>query len=120
MMVYFIHDATGKPISTYASYIDQRGNDIVLPGSTIQSSVLRKWISPTTSITYPSGWRLNVNDTHLRMTLTIMPQLKNQELVTYNSTGNTYWEGAVTIQGRNGNASVGGKGYAELTGYTKK
>jgi predicted secreted hydrolase len=119
MLVYFIRDATGKIISTYAGYIDQRGNETVLPGSAIQGGVLGSWTSPTTGITYPSGWRLAVNDARLHMTLTITPQLKNQELVTYNSTGNTYWEGAVTIQGRNGNASIGGKGYVELTGYTK-
>jgi predicted secreted hydrolase len=50
----------------------------------------------------------------------IQPLLKDQELVVTGSTGNTYWEGAVSIQGRTNNQLVSGQGYVELTGYTKK
>src|SRR5205814_125956 len=44
-------------------------------------------------------------------------QLNNEELVEYQSTGNSYWEGAVYIQGQSGGAIVKGEGYVELTGY---
>ncbi len=119
MMFYFMRDASGKAISTYVSYIDQSGKDFLLPASAIQSSVLERWTSPVTGITYPSGWRLVINDPHIRATLTIMPQLKNQELITTSSTGNIYWEGTVTIQAHGAGADIVGKGYVELTGYNK-
>jgi predicted secreted hydrolase len=119
MMVYFIRDASGKTLSTYIGYIDPSGKDFLLPASSIKQTVLERWTSPATGITYPSGWTLDINDPHLRTTLTITPQLKNQELVAYQSTGNTYWEGSVDIQARGPGATVFGKGYVELTGYTK-
>ncbi|TMD99621.1 MAG: lipocalin family protein, partial [Chloroflexi bacterium] len=43
---------------------------------------------------------------------------KDQELVVYQSTGNSYWEGAVSIQGQSAGQVVQGEGYVELTGYT--
>jgi predicted secreted hydrolase len=46
-----------------------------------------------------------------------LPELKDQELVAYQSTGNSYWEGAVTIQGQSAGTAVNGEGYVELTGY---
>ena len=108
-MLYFIRDASGKTISTYIGYIDPSGKDFLLPASALQASVLGKWTSPTTGITYPSGWKLVINDPHLRTTLTIMPQLKDQELVVTGSTGNTYWEGAVTIEARGAAGNVAGQ-----------
>ena len=51
--------------------------------------------------------------------LTLKPLLKNQELVVTESTGNTYWEGAVAIEGQSNGQSVNGQGYVELTGYTE-
>lgn len=36
---------------------------------------------------------------------------------TAQSTGVTYWEGSVSIDGRVKGAKVGGNGYVELTGY---
>jgi predicted secreted hydrolase len=119
MMIYFIRDASGKTISTYASYIDQQGHDSLIAPSALQMTVLNKWTSPTTGITYPSGWRFAINDPQLHMTLILMPQLKGQELVTHESTGNTYWEGAVDIQGQHNGKPIDGAGYVELTGYEK-
>lgn len=117
LMIYFIRNASGKTISTYAGHIDQQGHDRVISPSALQMTVLDRWKSPVTGITYPSGWRLAISDPQLPMTLTITPQLKDQELVTHESTGNTYWEGAVDIQGQHNGKSTSGAGYVELTGY---
>jgi predicted secreted hydrolase len=120
MMVYFIRDATGAVLSTYIGYIDATGKDTVIPANALHSTVLDKWTSSTTGITYPSGWRLDVNDPHLKATLTVKPVLKNQELIVSNTTGNIYWEGAVSIDGQLNSQPISGQGYVELTGYTKK
>jgi predicted secreted hydrolase len=119
MMLYFIRDTSGNILSTYVGYIDANDQDHLIPERSLHLSVLAHWTSPLTGVRYPSGWRLAVNDPQLQTTLTIVPQLKDQELVVTSSTGNTYWEGAVNITGQQGGKSVSGDGYVELTGYTK-
>ncbi len=81
--------------------------------------VLDHWKSPVTGVNYPSGWRLEVNEQQFQASLTLMPELKDQELVVYQSMGNSYWEGAVSIQGQSAGHVVQGEGYVELTGYTQ-
>jgi predicted secreted hydrolase len=80
--------------------------------------VLDRWKSPVTGVNYPSGWHLKVNKQQFQASLTLTPELKDQELVVYQSTGNSYWEGAVSIQGQSAGQVVQGEGYVELTGYT--
>lgn len=117
MMLYLIRDATGKNISTYIGYIGPTADDHLLPASALKVSALDHWTSPASGATYPSGWRIDINDPQLTTTLTLIPELKNQELLTYQSTGNSYWEGAVSIQGQSAGQTVQGEGYVELTGY---
>lgn len=119
IMLYFIRDAIGKTISTYVGYTDAAGKASMIPEQSLHSTVLDHWTSPTTGITYPSGWRLEINDPQVRASLTINPLLKNQELVVTNTTGNVYWEGAVKITGQSNGQPITGEGYVELTGYTK-
>ena len=119
MMIYYIRDAQGKVLTTYVSYIDANDVDHLIPASAITSKVVNHWTSPTTGIIYPSGWQLGIKDSKLQATLTLIPQLKDQELVATQSTGNTYWEGAVNITGQVSGKSIGGQGYVELTGYAK-
>ncbi|HEU5231165.1 MAG TPA: lipocalin family protein [Ktedonobacteraceae bacterium] len=119
MMLYFVRDVTGKIVSTYSEYIDASGKNSFIAENALQITTQSQWTSPSTGITYPSGWRLELHDARLPTTLLITPQLKNQELITYNSTGNVYWEGAVSIEGQGNSGPVKGEGYVELTGYTK-
>ncbi|HZU67341.1 MAG TPA: lipocalin family protein [Ktedonobacteraceae bacterium] len=117
MKLYVIRDAQGNILSTYASFIDASARDHLLPASALKISVLNHWKSPVTGANYPSGWRLQIDDPQLQATLTLTPELKDQELVVYQSTGNSYWEGAVSIQGQSAGVPVSGEGYVELTGY---
>ena len=120
MMLYFIRNAAGQTISTYASYINSAANDHLLPASALHVTVLDHWKSPITGAVYPSGWQLEIHDPQLQASLTLIPELKNQELVVYQSTGNSYWEGAVSIQGQSNGRAVRGEGYVELTGYAQR
>lgn len=117
MMIYVIRDANGKPLSTYVGYIDAQGHDTLLPASALHVTVLGHWLSPATGANYPSRWRIEINSPQIRSTLTLTPELKDQELIVYQSTGNTYWEGAVRISGQSVGHAVQGEGYVELTGY---
>jgi predicted secreted hydrolase len=119
IMLYFIRGASGKVISAYADYIGADAKSIVFSANTLHTTVLSQWTSPATGIIYPSGWRLQIDDPHLKTTLTIKPLLKNQELNTQNSTGNIYWEGAVSIDGSGNGRPLTGQGYVELTGYKR-
>jgi predicted secreted hydrolase len=117
MMLYVIRDSSGKTLSTYVSYIDAQAKDHLLPGNALKVTILDHWRSPITSANYPSGWRLQINDPQLQASLTLIPELKDQELVVTQSTGNSYWEGAVSITGSSQGSTVQGEGYVELTGY---
>ncbi len=58
---------------------------------------------------------VEVNNLHFQAVLLLTPELKDQELVVFQSTGNSYWEGAVSIQGQSSGREVHGEGYVELT-----
>jgi predicted secreted hydrolase len=119
MMLYFVRDASGAVLSTYIDYVDSSGNDHIIVPTALKATSLATWTSPATGITYPSGWRVGINAPLLHTTLSIIPQLRNQELDARQSTGNVYWEGAVTIQGQSNDNAIAGEGYVELTGYHK-
>ncbi len=120
MMLYVIRDAQGRMLSTYVSFIDSNAVDHLLPANALKISILNHWRSPVTGANYPSGWGLQIDDPQLRASLTLLPELKDQELVAYQSTGNSYWEGAVSIHGQSAGIAVNGEGYVELTGYAHR
>jgi predicted secreted hydrolase len=119
IMLYFVHDVSGQVTTTYGDYVDAAGKDTTIAPSAIHSTVLSTWRSPTTGIIYPSDWRVNIQDPHVQSTLMVTPLVKDQELDARTSTGNIYWEGAVSIQGQFKGQIADGQGYVELTGYTK-
>ncbi len=91
------------------SIIDAAGN--VTPISTAMIEAVSSWRSPATGVTYPSGWRIVLPQSDVRLTLT--PLLKNQEI----DLMFRYWEGAVAVAGSVSGRRLDGYGYAELTGY---
>jgi predicted secreted hydrolase len=62
-------------------------------------------------------WRVTIAS--LALDLTVEASLDDQEMRTPRSTGVTYWEGSVQTIGTNGDLSVTGVGYVELTGYAE-
>lgn len=112
-MIYFLRDGNGKIIQTVATQVNAQGQAMQLPGATIQEQATDHWTSPATHVTYPSGWTITLPAGPLMIT----PLLRDQELVTTQSTSNTYWEGACAIAGTLAGQPVTGQGYTELTGY---
>jgi predicted secreted hydrolase len=115
IMMYFLRDSSGKTVATYATYVAPDGSAASLPPGDFTSQALDTWTSPVTQAGYPSGWQVTI--TSLKLALTLTPELRDQELVTTQSTGVVYWEGAVDIQGQHNGAPLSGQGYVELTGY---
>ncbi len=70
-----------------------------------------QWTSPDSGIVYPSGWR--VTFPRYDIELTIEPLIDDQEM----DVAFTYYEGATVVRGTMDGATVGGRGYVELTGY---
>ncbi len=83
----------------------------------LEISVTRHWKSPVSHARYPNQWTLAIPDEGI--TLELSPLMAHQELVTTQSTGVTYWEGAVDAVGVWKGQNVHGQGYVELTGYAE-
>ncbi|MBV8084729.1 MAG: carotenoid 1,2-hydratase [Chloroflexi bacterium] len=108
LMLFFLRDATGHPAGTYGTLVDQSGHESQLPPGAVSDTPLGTWTSPTTGITYASGWTV----TAANQSFTLTPTVRDQELNPVHSTGFPYWEGAVNITG-----ARTGQGYVELVGY---
>ncbi|HEX6542152.1 MAG TPA: lipocalin family protein [Ktedonobacterales bacterium] len=114
-MLYVIRDSQKRPLSTVGTYVAPDGTAHEIPAADVRFEVLGHWTSPHTGGVYPSSWRVTISNPAVSLTLT--PALRDQELVTAQSTGVAYWEGAVRITGKANGAAVTGQGYVELTGY---
>lgn len=112
-MVYVIRDAQGQIISSVGTRVGADGTASIIPAGQISQRVVDHWHSAATGVTYPSGWELTLPDG----TFTVTPLVRDQELITTNTTGNTYWEGACSVTGTISGQPVNGQGYTELTGY---
>jgi predicted secreted hydrolase len=114
-MLYIIRDGQKTRVAAVGTYVASNGPFSQIGADDIDIHALSTWTSPHTGAVYPSGWTVDIGSQHL--SLTLAPELLDQELVTTASTGNAYWEGAVRIQGSLGSAEITGVGYVELTGY---
>jgi len=119
LMLYFLRrtDGSAEPESS-GTIVDRSGRVRHLTVSQVRIDVLDHWRSQKTGGLYPIRWRVRVPSEGLDVTLS--PLLADQELSTPESTGVTYWEGAVDGQGTSGNGKVTCQGYAEMTGYAGK
>lgn len=87
------------------------GRQFVIHQDDFALTATGRWTSPTSGITYPSGWQ--VTFPAYDIALTIDPLIQDQEMdVTF-----VYYEGATRIEGRMAGEPVTGQGYVELTGY---
>jgi len=130
IMIYNLRDAKGNILQTFGEYVPgcngtcsptkptrtqelDRGQFTITPVGT--------WVSPTTGITYPSGWHIQIRASGdvPAMDLTYTPVIPNAELDTRQTTSVVYWEGDTHITGTKGGAPITGSGYVELTGYDK-
>jgi predicted secreted hydrolase len=118
LMLYQIRKRDGTAdVSSSGSFVTSDGTVIHIRKDQLRVEGLAKWKSPRSGAVYPMGWRVAVPS--LLISLEVKPVMENQELITTGSTGVTYWEGAVDVQGSSGNVAVKGAGYVEMTGYDR-
>jgi predicted secreted hydrolase len=104
-------DGSVDPYSS-GTYIDPNGHATHLSRGQFELRPLEFWTSPKTRARYPIRWRITIPS--LKLMLECAAALRDQELISEDAAGPTYWEGAVSFSG-----TVAGVGYLELTGYTK-
>jgi len=116
LMLFMIREENGgvSPASG-GTYIDAQGKMTRLTMKQVRIKVVKKWQSPTTKAFYPAQWQIDIPE--LKLGVNAWANLDDQELITTESTGVTYWEGSVSFRGENRSRPLGGHGYVELTGY---
>ncbi|MDY6790751.1 MAG: lipocalin-like domain-containing protein [Thermodesulfobacteriota bacterium] len=119
LMVFLLRQAekSHHPASS-GSYIYADGTKKHLTHKDFNIKVLDTWKSPQSGAGYPSKWQLSISD--MDMEITLASNIKNQEMMTSESTDVIYWEGSVAINGHKGPQGISGFGYVELTGYNQK
>ncbi len=118
LMVYLLRQKDGSfGIASSGTFVDPSGKSRHLTRDEFKVEVLDTWKSLKSGAIYPARWRLRVLP--LSLEVIISPNLADQEMHTTESTGVTYWEGSVSIEGTVQNLPVKGEGYVELTGYAK-
>jgi predicted secreted hydrolase len=115
LMLSFVRAKDGSFPLVYGTWIGANGVVQHIEGAEINLTALGSWTSPRTGATWPSGWRVQIGQIDLDVTVT--PELADQELNTVESTGVIYWEGANAVAGTLGGRPITGRSYVELTGY---
>ena len=116
VMVYVLRQQDGA-VDAHSSGTLVRPNGQVVPltAEDIELVPGREWVSPTSRARYPVEWVVGIPGESLR--LEVRAAVDAQELHTEQSTGVTYWEGAVIATGTWDGEPVAGRGYLEMTGY---
>jgi len=116
IMVFLLNTETGglHPASS-GTYIHTNGMARAIALDEIKVQVLDTWKSKQSRARYPARWRMQIAP--LALDVRITASLPDQEMRTVGSTGVTYWEGSVSIEGSRSKHPIKGQGYVELTGY---
>ncbi len=119
LMLYRIRtkDGSATPFSS-GVFVPSSGPPVRLAWSDVRFRATGTWRSPRSGAVYPAGWDVSVP--RLRLETHIEPLVPDQELITGESTGVTYWEGDCRVGGTREGKPVAGRAYAELTGYARR
>jgi predicted secreted hydrolase len=115
LMLTFTRAPDGSPALAFGTHVEPDGSARDLEASAFAVVPTGSWTSPHTGATYPSGWQVSVPECGLE--LAFQPTVLDQELLTNETTGITYWEGQIEARGTRRGEPVTGLGYVELVGY---
>ena len=111
IMLYLLRNREGS-LDRYSSgtFVNVDGTYRSLPFNEFSVRVLDRYTSLKTGAQYPLQWEIRIPSE--KVALTISPLIEDQEVISYNNTGNYYWEGTCRVEG-----SSKGRAYVEMTGY---
>jgi predicted secreted hydrolase len=118
VMIYQLRGATDVTSLGVATYVRADGSAVDLTAAGVVVDVDADWVSPHSGATYPNSWTVQLPGEEL--ILKLAPTMSDQELDTRETTGLTYWEGEVAVTGTRAGSPIAGRGYVELTGYTRQ
>ena len=110
LVAFRIRDSAGRSLWTHAGRRRGDGGKVPIAADATTLVPIRRWLSPRTGAQYPVVMHVVAGD----LSFDLVPLQDDQELDARSSTGNVYWEGAVTAV--SGGKTLG-RGYMELTGY---
>jgi predicted secreted hydrolase len=119
IMLFRIRRKDGS-IDSFSSgtYVDMQGKAMHLGANDFTLQPLAEtWMSPATHADYPIAWKIAIPK--LELEVEAHTSLPGQELIGKTNIAPSYWEGAITLEGRRGKTPVGGVGYLEMTGYDR-
>jgi predicted secreted hydrolase len=117
LMLFQLRRADGsRDEHSSGTFVDEAGRGLPVRAGDFGLEAGQPWRSPASGASYPVSWRITIPGRELD--LRIRAAVEGQELRTERSTGVTYWEGAVDVEGTRGGAPVRGRGYLEMTGYS--
>ena len=116
LMVFLLRTETGGlHAASSGTFIDVDATTRPIARAEINVEVLDTWKSKQSAARYPARWRMQIAPFQIDVELS--SNLPDQEMRTLDSTGVTYWEGSVSVEGTKDKLPVKGDGYVELTGY---
>ena len=117
LMLFQLRRRDGRASYSGGTYIPAHG-----PPGVLEADQLRLrprpgalWRSPGSGAQYPLEWQLQVPE--LDLDLEVRATVSDQELVTRETTGVTYWEGPTRAVGQKQGRRAVARGYLEMTGY---
>jgi predicted secreted hydrolase len=104
------NDGSVDPVST-GKLIERDGQTRDINLADMKLEAIETWRSPDTNVVYPVRWRISLPQ--LQMQLEVVSRIPDQEM----KLSQSYWEGAVSVNGTQSGQSIRGVGYLEMTGY---
>ncbi|MBS1806791.1 MAG: carotenoid 1,2-hydratase [Acidobacteria bacterium] len=115
MLYQFRRNDGALDLHTSGTIIDANGKATAISAADFTLEPIQKWRSPQTGAEYPTKWIVKIPARNLEFE--VRATIENQELITNGSTGVSYWEGAIWVEGKSSGRLVKGRGYLEMTGY---
>ncbi|MBX2860199.1 MAG: hypothetical protein KTR14_03125 [Vampirovibrio sp.] len=119
LMLYILRQKDGgADPNSGGTLINANGKSRYVPLTEFNVIPIDEWKSPRSGGTYPMGWKINLPEENINLTIT--PAFPNQELHTQIPNGITYWEGACRVTGTVQGKKITGQAYVEMTGYAEQ
>lgn len=117
LMLFEIRRGDGRIDSrSSGTLVERDGRTTHIPFGEFALASSDMWRSPASQAAYPTAWTIDLPRYGLK--LTARAAFENQELQTAESTGVTYWEGSINVEGTAEGRPLTGHGYLEMTGYS--
>ena len=118
IMLFLLRNEEGHlSRASSGTFIDISGKPRHLTKDDFRIDILNTWKSPRSRAEYPVHWQISVIP--LAIKIIAKASIPDQEMRTQKTTGVTYWEGSISINGSAGKHPIKGLGYVELTGYAQ-